>query len=73
MCAKGARRPNGASLGTPDAWKAGAQPIGPWLSWRSVNTLAVNPWTGYPQTPPPKPPPTPRPDPTPRSEGKRTA
>ena len=51
MCAKGARRPNGASLGTPDAWKAGAQPIGPWLSWRSVNTLAVNPWTGYPQTP----------------------
>lgn len=56
MCAKGAKRPNGASLGTPDAWKPGAQPIGPWLSWRSVDTFAVNPWPGYPQTHPPPPP-----------------
>lgn len=52
MCAKGAKRPNGASLGTPDAWKPGTQLTGAWLSWRSVDTVAVGPWPGYPQTPP---------------------
>lgn len=74
MCAKRAKPPNGASLGTPDAWKPGAQPIGPWLSWRSVDTFAVNPWLGYPQTPAHTT--TPHPagtDPTPGIEGKRTA
>lgn len=60
MCAKRAKPPNGASLGTPDAWKPGAQPIGPWLSWRSVDTFAVNPWLGYPQTPAHTTTPTPR-------------